>query len=321
MKISVTDKERSGIMSEFIKALGGTVDGRFFRIPKEKGEGYITAFTWEGNELRMMVRNYYLNEEVLLERTTELVEGQEDVIFMLSGIFPSPVTAEKQPAAEPPSVLICMQAVSSVLTMPPDTFFRSIGIAVSRQYLHRIFGHLQHPIVTSILEGKENFAFETGISAEMVKAASEIQQLTVPEPLESQYCKLKCEELLCYIIAQLMQREAVPASGMHINDIKAVYAIKQQLQLHLDESPNIAVLAKNAGMSEPKLRKLFKQTFGKGVFEYYQAARMQEAARLLREERLSVSEVGYQLGFTNLSHFARVFGQHVGLKPKKYSAT
>jgi len=72
-------------------------------------------------------------------------------------------------------------------------------------------------------------------------------------------------------------------------------------------------------MSEPKIRKLFQQTFGKGVFEYYQSARMKEAARLLKDKRLTVSEVGYQLGFTNLSHFSRVFEQYIGTKPKKYS--
>jgi AraC-like DNA-binding protein len=89
----------------------------------------------------------------------------------------------------------------------------------------------------------------------------------------------------------------------------------------LGEPPDIATQAREAGMSEPKLRKLFKQTFGKGVFEYYQAMRMQEAARLLKEKGLTVSEVGYRLGFTNLSHFSRVFEQHWGMKPKKYSAT
>jgi len=33
--------------------------------------------------------------------------------------------------------------------------------------------------------------------------------------------------------------------------------------------------------------------------------------------KLSVSEVSYRLGFTNLSHFSRVFDQHTGLKPKR----
>ena len=105
---------------------------------------------------------------------------------------------------------------------------------------------------------------------------------------------------------------------MHIDDIKAIYAVKLRLQSQVDEPPHIAALAREAGMSEPKLRKLFKQTFGKGVFEYYQSARMQEAARLLKEKRLTVSEVGYQVGFTNLSHFSRVFAQYIGMKPKKY---
>jgi AraC-like DNA-binding protein len=46
---------------------------------------------------------------------------------------------------------------------------------------------------------------------------------------------------------------------------------------------------------------------------------MKEAARLLKEEKLSVSDVGYELGFTNLSHFSRVFNEHIGMKPKQYS--
>ena len=320
MKVSVTDKLRSGVALLFAQAIGATVQGRFYNIPKSKGEGYITGFSWENNELRMMVRNYYLNEEVLLERTNEFAEGQNDIIFSLSGVITSTVKEEKQLASEQTNVFICMQSVSSVLTMPSNTFFRNIAIAVSRQYLRQRFGDILHPVVISILEGKENFAFETGISPEMIKTASEIVHLPVPESLESHYCKLKCEELLCYIFTLLIQRESMPTSVMHIDDIKAIYAIKLRLQSRLDEPPNIGKLAVEAGMSEPKLRKLFKQTFGKGVFEYYQFSRMQQAARLLREERLTVSEVGYQLGFTNLSHFSRVFEQHMGMKPKKYSA-
>ena len=186
--------------------------------------------------------------------------------------------------------------------------------------MRELFGHLRHPAVLSILEGKENFAFETVVTPEMIKTGSEIEHMPVPESLESHYARLKCEELLCYIFGLLIKREPVPMSSMHISDIKAIYAIKLRLQTNLDSPPNIASLAKKAGMSEPKMRKLFHQTFAKGVFEYYQSMRMQEAAKLLRENRMGVSEVGYQLGFTNLSHFSRVFEQHYGIKPKKYSA-
>jgi len=82
-------------MLEFARAIGATVQGRFFHIPGSKGGGYITGFSWE-NGLRMMVRNYYLHEEILLERTNELAEGQDDIIFFLGGIFPFPLQEEKQ---------------------------------------------------------------------------------------------------------------------------------------------------------------------------------------------------------------------------------
>ena len=317
MKILATGP---GMMADFTKAIGATVRGRFIDIPASMGAGYLTGFAWS-NDLRMMLRHYYLKEEVFIEWTNESMEKQAHVVFLLSGIFPSLLLPGEPLVPEKASILICRQLVSSIVSMPSNTVFGSVAIGVSQQYLHQLFGHLDHPVVSSILEAEDDFVLETGISAQIIDAASEMLSQPVPASLESHYYKLKCEELLCYTMALLMQREALPLSKMHLDDIKAIYAIKLRLQSSFGEAPAIASLAKEAGMSEPKLRKLFKQTFGKGVFEYYQAMRMQEAARLLKEKHLTVSEIGYQLGFTNLSHFSRVFEQHTGLKPKKYSAT
>jgi AraC-like DNA-binding protein len=86
-----------------------------------------------------------------------------------------------------------------------------------------------------------------------------------------------------------------------------------------EKSPVIKELAVCANMSPSKLKRLFKQIFGDSIFSYYQVFRMKEATRLLKEEKLSVSDVGYQLGFTNLSHFSSVFKEHIGMKPKQYS--
>jgi AraC-like DNA-binding protein len=318
MKISIVDSG-TGITRQFAHAIGAKTRGRFIDIPKSKGGGYITGFSW-GSDLRMMIRNYYLHEAVLLERTNELAEGQEDVVFQWRGIFPPQVHEEEQLVPERASIMICRHAVSAIMEMPSNTSFGNVTIAVSRKYLNQLFGHIDHPVVAKVLEASENFVFETDVSQDIIATSSEMLGDRLPESLESHYYRLKCEELLCYTFALLLKREEVPAIGVHIDDIKAIYAIKAHLQAHLDEPPKIAKLAKDAKMSEPKLRKLFKQTLGRGVFEYYQSLRMQTAARLLKDKKMTVSEVGYQLGFTNLSHFSRVFEQHVGIKPKKYSA-
>jgi AraC-like DNA-binding protein len=317
MKIEVTDKG-GGIAHAFAKAIGATVKGRFIYIPESKGAGYLTGFSW-GRQLRMMIRNYYLHEDVLVERTNELDEEQEDIIFMLSGVLPSAADAERALVPEQANLLICRHAVSAVMAMPAKTAFGSVTIAVGKPYLQQLFGHIDHPVITAVLQAGETFVLESGISTPIISTAGDMLQSQLPESLESSYYKLKCKELLHHIVALLMQRDEVPAGNMHMTDVKAIYAVKAHLQTNLNMPPQIAVLAQNAHMSEPKLRKLFKQTFGKGVFEYYQWARMQQAAQLLRQKHLTVAEVGYRLGFTNLSHFARVFEQQWGVKPKRYA--
>lgn len=317
MKISIIDKNGSGIIRAFAQAIGATISGRFVYIPPSKGGGYLTGFSW-GSDLRMMVRHYYLKEDIVIERTNELADGQDDVIFLLSGVYSS-LQAPKHLVPELANVFICVQALSALMEMPSNTLFGSVTIAVSRPYLRHLFGEIDHPVVASLLQAKGNFAFETDISPQLIQTAVDMLHPPVPEGLENHYYKLKCEELLCYVVALLMQREAGPMRKLHIDDFKSIYVIKQHLQSHLDEAPDIASLARQAHMSQPKLRKLFKQTFGKGVFEYYQSMRMQEAARLLTEKGLTVSEVGFRLGFTNMSHFSRVFEAYTGRKPKKFS--
>jgi AraC-like DNA-binding protein len=106
-----------------------------------------------------------------------------------------------------------------------------------------------------------------------------------------------------------------------IEDIKAIYAINTRLQLQPRRTAKYCGIGKRSKNERAKLHKLFRQTFRKGVFEYYQSAHMQKAIQLQREHQLTVSEVGYQPGFTNLSHFSGVFEQHTGMKPKRYSAS
>lgn len=74
------------------------------------------------------------------------------------------------------------------------------------------------------------------------------------------------------------------------------------------------------GMGETKMKQMFRQVFGDTIYNYYQKLRMEEAAFMLKQAGYSVSEAGYRLGFSNLSHFSRLFEKHFGVTPKKYAA-
>jgi AraC-like DNA-binding protein len=171
----------------------------------------------------------------------------------------------------------------------------------------------------SLLHNTQPLFFEQIIYPSLQKIVDEIISEPVDETFQLFFLRIKAEELICRLLMELKKRDEKHLYALNIQDIATIYKIKEQMLEHLETPPVIRELAVGAGMSPTKLKRLFRQIFGNSIFSYYQEFRMKEATRLLKEEKLSVSDVGYQLGFTNLSHFSRVFKEHIGMKPKQYS--
>jgi AraC-like DNA-binding protein len=146
----------------------------------------------------------------------------------------------------------------------------------------------------------------------------EILSESVDETFKLFFLRVKSEELICRLLMELEKRNGDRLYDLNVHDIQTLYGLKEQILGHLDKPPVIKELAISAAMSPTKLKRLFKQIFGKSIFNYYQEFRMKEAALLLEKNNMTVSEVGYTLGFINLSHFAKVFEEHIGVKPKKF---
>lgn len=73
------------------------------------------------------------------------------------------------------------------------------------------------------------------------------------------------------------------------------------------EPPSIAKLARMAAMSPSKLKNVFKDMYGIPLYQYFQKHRMNKAKAMLLSRRYSVREVGMELGYSNLSNFAKAF--------------
>lgn len=176
-------------------------------------------------------------------------------------------------------------------------------------------------LVQTITSANQPFLFEGIISCRIQDIAAEIAAVNIAEPSQRPYLKLKTEELIHCLSVGLAKQTDIPVQMINSSDAKMIYGVKDKILAVIDEPPKLKELAKFSGMSQSKLQRLFKQFFGNSIYNYHQSFRMQKAAYLIKEERISVSEVGYRLGFSNLSHFARVFESHIGLKPKKYAIT
>ena len=79
--------------------------------------------------------------------------------------------------------------------------------------------------------------------------------------------------------------------------------------------PTIKELAKQVAMSESKLKKIFKTVYNQPPYEYYQKHRMQKAKSMLLSGDYSIKDVGYTLGYSNLSNFTLAFKKEFGELP------
>lgn len=316
--LNIQVQSQVGMLQKFAESLGTAVskNGTLI-IPEGKGKGYLKGLLL-GDGMSMMIRNYELNLDMLFIRKGDLTAADR-VIFNFNNIISE--TSEVQQLKDLPTVQIGKGKIDIEILVQKQTKHRSVLIAVSIQKLHEFLGNFgDNNIYKNIVEDGSDLIFEELVTPALQTAANELIACNVPENLQHFYLKIKAEELICLLFAELLKRENSPVHTLNEKDVITVYQIRDRILKNLDTPPLLADLAQTANMSESKLKRLFKQIFGNSIFNYYQSFRMKEAARLLKENQLTVSEVGYQLGFSNLSHFGKIFEEHIGMKPKKWQS-
>lgn len=100
------------------------------------------------------------------------------------------------------------------------------------------------------------------------------------------------------------------------SDIETIFRVKAQLEVVENGNyPTIDVLAQQAAMSPSKLKTLFRSVFGMSVFEFYQRNRLNYARDLIQTRAFSISEIGFKIGYSNLSKFSRAYKKQFGYLP------
>lgn len=307
------------VLMRLAQALGTTLQGHRLVIPKEFGRGYCSGFVFN-EHIRLLIADYKLYHDLPLPNP-DVDAVKKMIFFKFQHVFPGKNQGiDINHFSHQPSVLIGTSRINKDEVIAIHTNNAIINIEVGAAYLNNLFGAAQRsPVLQSLLNNTQPLLFEQIIHPALQTVVNSILSEPVNPTFELFFLKIKAEELVCRLLMELEKRNKQPVYSLNSRDIQAIYRVKERLLNHLNIPPLISQLAADAGMSPTKLKRLFKQIFGNSIFSYYQNVRMQEAARLLREEKLSVSETGYRLGFTNLSHFSRVFEEHIGMKPKRYS--
>jgi len=90
---------------------------------------------------------------------------------------------------------------------------------------------------------------------------------------------------------------------------------------NLDRDLKLIEMANLAAMSPYHFARMFKQSTGSTPYQYLVRQRLTKAKELLRYSNLAIADIGYEVGYKNPSHFAKVFRRHIKVSPKIYRNT
>ena len=85
-----------------------------------------------------------------------------------------------------------------------------------------------------------------------------------------------------------------------------------------DSTFNVEVLCQEVGISRANLHRKMKALAGISSSDFIRNIRMEQAARLLSEQKLNITQVAYAVGYSNLSYFSTAFKKHFGISPTEY---
>jgi len=66
------------------------------------------------------------------------------------------------------------------------------------------------------------------------------------------------------------------------------------------------------------LMKIFKKHTGFSIINYLNRVRVKESAKILERSDMSITDIAAAVGFSNITHFGRVFRQVMGDSPRNY---
>ena len=88
-----------------------------------------------------------------------------------------------------------------------------------------------------------------------------------------------------------------------------------------DPDFNVEKLTEEAGISRAQLHRKMKEIAGVSTGEFIRNLRLEQAARLIGEGKINITQVAYYVGFNNQTHFSTIFKKHFGMSPSEYAET
>lgn len=232
-------------------------------------------------------------------------------------------TIELTPKSATTHYLPCTPATFEA-TPKPD--IQMLGIEVHFEVMQQMLQGQEDdcPKLARIIESGDGARFFEATSARSSQTAVASQILSCP--LSGLTRKLFLQSKVLEFLS--IQLEAIKDNGtpqlqglLTRNEEQRIRDARKILSSRMIDPPTLAELSDLIGLNLTKLKKGFKLVFGKTAYSCFLEDRLERAHTLLSRGSMNVSQVAWEVGYINVSHFSAAFRKQYGLSPKIFQMT
>ena len=237
-----------------------------------------------------------------------LAEGDGQSIFMQESLY-----------AHPGNVIIsnCGRTVSNIIAHQEAGKVSTIIAHFHREQLQRIYQDAKPKLWKEIEKPVTQNVVQVEASNLVVKFFEGIGHFFDNQnAISEEILSLKIQEL----ILLLLQSESSQNIRYIINSLFSdrVFTFTEMIDAYLLMPLSLQNYAQLTNKSLSSFKREFRRVYGTSPGVYMMSKRLERVAQLLATSETSITNIGYDCGFTSLEHLSRSFKSKYGVPPSRY---
>ncbi|MEN7548770.1 AraC family transcriptional regulator [Rapidithrix thailandica] len=271
------------------------------------------------NGMLLLKSEYFFNE--LMSVQGGLNEPVLELSFHLKGRVDGVVQGFKETICQEEGdlSLLYMNEPTGSFQFEKNMQHETFGIGFTLDYFQR-FVNSQNRVIDRFLEAIAKqiplrVAQKSRLNPLIRNTIDQIMQAPYQMPLKRILIESKVLELFAYQLEAFEQKDSGGAVQLHSGDKQKLLYARELLERRLDTPPTIYELSRLVGLNEFKLKKGFKEAFGKTIFGYLSDHRLALARQFLLDTDRPVCEIAAMIGYSHQQHFSVAFKRKYGIAP------